>query len=159
MKREQEELIARKKAEAKHIAYMKECGEQAEKAQAKKDLAESKAEKLEEKIRNLYDKYKVNMRNSYQTTLEKHQKKHDEDKAKWDEKRDPQIALHDKIKADIQTYRDGEEEDRFHEFDVFIPQYRVTAPMTKTARFSYAMSRAADFVWTKIFDPTKVSRE
>ena len=31
--------------------------------------------------------------------------------------------------------------------------------MTKTARFSYAMNRGANFVWTKIFDPAKVSRE
>ena len=28
--------------------------------------------------------------------------------------------------------------------------------MTKTKRFTYAMGRAANFVWTKIFDPTKV---
>lgn len=70
MKREQEELIARKKAEAKHIAYMKECAEQAEKAQTKKILAEEKADKFEKKLQARYDKYKVTMRNLYQTTLD-----------------------------------------------------------------------------------------
>ena len=32
MKREREEMIAAKKAEAKHIAYMKRCADEADKA-------------------------------------------------------------------------------------------------------------------------------
>ena len=31
--------------------------------------------------------------------------------------------------------------------------------MTKTKRFTYAMGRGANFVWTKIFDPAKVDQQ
>lgn len=133
---------------------MEKCEETADAAVTARETNERKREKL---IKTKHDKYLQNYNDRVDELKSKSQQAYVDAKTAYDEKVAPTIAAINKIKANFATYREGDNGPYKATFPVKIPDLGVTVQMNKTKKFTYALGkRASNFIWTKIFDPTKV---